>query len=268
MDPSRPSGHDQRSLPDTTGRSGYQHSSSGPAHFQQARQSLDYPVHAYSTQQPSYYHPSSQYGVQPSGTQFHPHPQYPSSVHPTGPQNPYPPMLGQTLRDLPFSHAHSTPHGGQGGQSHGVHAGTQLTSRSSYSGQNYSQMSSSTHRSAPQSQYQSAGQGIHYIPTPAQTMQSYHNLSSRSPESNTNIVIAPASSPSPGSERYACEKCDRTFSRLHDRKRHYESQHMQTTHLCPHCGKDFSRSDSLKRHLDNGCDKMPPSGSSGGSPMA
>ena len=91
-----------------------------------------------------------------------------------------------------------------------------------------------------------------YIPTPAQTMQSYHSHPSRGP-----TLTPPQSSPSPGVERYACDKCDRTFSRPHDRKRHYESQHLQTSHKCHYCRKEFSRADSLKRHLDNGCDKVP-----------
>lgn len=90
-----------------------------------------------------------------------------------------------------------------------------------------------------------------YIPTPAQAMQSYHTLPSSS------RATPPQSSPSPGVERYACDRCDRTFSRPHDRKRHYESQHLQTSHACQFCRKEFSRADSLKRHLDNGCDKAP-----------
>ena len=93
-----------------------------------------------------------------------------------------------------------------------------------------------------------------YIPTPAQTMQSYHTLPS---SSRGTAMTPPQSSPSPGVERYACDRCDRTFSRPHDRKRHYESQHLQTSHACQYCRKEFSRADSLKRHLDNGCDKAP-----------
>lgn len=63
--------------------------------------------------------------------------------------------------------------------------------------------------------------------------------------------------PSPGTERFPCDKCDKTFSRSHDRKRHYESQHSSqpTSHRCPYCHKEFSRADSMKRHVDNGCEK-------------
>lgn len=60
-------------------------------------------------------------------------------------------------------------------------------------------------------------------------------------------------------ERYPCDLCDRSFTRLHDRRRHYETVHSTSPilHKCRFCRKDFSRSDSLKRHVDNGCDEMP-----------
>lgn len=60
-------------------------------------------------------------------------------------------------------------------------------------------------------------------------------------------------------ERYPCDLCDRSFTRLHDRRRHYETVHATSPvlHKCRYCRKDFSRADSLKRHIDNGCDEMP-----------
>ena len=60
-------------------------------------------------------------------------------------------------------------------------------------------------------------------------------------------------------ERYLCNRCERTFTRSHDRRRHYETVHSTSPllHKCRFCRKDFSRSDSLKRHVDNGCDEMP-----------
>jgi len=68
--------------------------------------------------------------------------------------------------------------------------------------------------------------------------------------------LSPTSASSPSGERFPCEKCGKTFSRSHDRKRHNETQHtpMPIMHTCPFCQKEFSRADSLKRHLDNGCD--------------
>ncbi|KAF8211134.1 hypothetical protein K438DRAFT_106298 [Mycena galopus ATCC 62051] len=47
--------------------------------------------------------------------------------------------------------------------------------------------------------------------------------------------------PSPA-ERFACEACGKDFSRLHDRKRHYETQHggKPVTHRCMYCEKDFT----------------------------
>lgn len=55
------------------------------------------------------------------------------------------------------------------------------------------------------------------------------------------------SSTSPTGERFPCEKCGKTFSRSHDRKRHHETQHLATpiVHRCRHCEKEFSRSVSL-----------------------
>lgn len=48
-------------------------------------------------------------------------------------------------------------------------------------------------------------------------------------------------------ERFACEKCGKTFSRSHDRKRHHETQHLPTPviHRCRYCEKEFSRQVAL-----------------------
>ncbi|OCH91702.1 hypothetical protein OBBRIDRAFT_886809 [Obba rivulosa] len=100
-----------------------------------------------------------------------------------------------------------------------------------------------------------------FIPTPAQTIQSH---SAYGATSSGNIAVAPASAAHANIEqRYPCAQCDRTFSRAHDRKRHFESQHLQTSHNCQYCGKEFSRTDSLKRHIDNGCGEMPASQGNG-----
>ncbi len=83
-----------------------------------------------------------------------------------------------------------------------------------------------------------------------------HSSSHPYPSSSSHHGQLP---PSPGTERFPCDKCDKTFSRSHDRKRHYESQHSSqpTSHRCPYCRKEFSRADSMKRHVDNGCEKDP-----------
>ncbi|KAF8554239.1 hypothetical protein OG21DRAFT_1484844 [Imleria badia] len=78
-----------------------------------------------------------------------------------------------------------------------------------------------------------------------------HGSGSNSTQTGTIVVAA--------GERYPCDLCDRSFTRLHDRRRHYETVHATSPvlHKCRFCRKDFSRSDSLKRHVDNGCDEMP-----------
>ncbi|KAH9946960.1 hypothetical protein B0H21DRAFT_708810 [Amylocystis lapponica] len=216
--------------------------------------SLAQPTGVYPPRQQ--YHPSqSQYtAMQPSQSSSPPsqrHSYYTQSATHPGAQVQYanvtPP--GQTLRDLPFSNAHpmAVPYG----QGTGVYA--QPTPRTVHRAPSHASLTQPV-------QYSSAPvqpQGIQYIPTPAQTMQTYQNtsLSTRGGVPST-IVLSPASS-SPGVERYSCDKCERTFGRPHDRKRHNESQHQQISHICPGCEKFFSRQDSLKRHLDNGCDRMP-----------
>lgn len=54
---------------------------------------------------------------------------------------------------------------------------------------------------------------------------------------------SPTSTLSPSGERFPCEKCGKTFSRSHDRKRHNETQHtaMPIMHTCQFCQKEFSR---------------------------
>lgn len=96
-----------------------------------------------------------------------------------------------------------------------------------------------------------------YLPTPAQ--QTYQPRATTSAASAAAPPPLYAPSVSPGLERFPCDKCEKTFSRAHDRKRHYESQHSAHpyVHKCRYCKREFSRADSLKRHLDNGCDKDP-----------
>lgn len=54
---------------------------------------------------------------------------------------------------------------------------------------------------------------------------------------------SPTSASSPPGERFPCDKCGKTFSRSHDRKRHHETQHLvfPIIHTCKYCTKEFSR---------------------------
>jgi len=65
-------------------------------------------------------------------------------------------------------------------------------------------------------------------------------ISTTRPRSGT-LGSSPGNSPS--GERFPCEKCGKTFSRSHDRKRHHETQHLATPiiHRCRWCEKEFSR---------------------------
>ncbi|KAG2338862.1 hypothetical protein BDR05DRAFT_1003817 [Suillus weaverae] len=124
-----------------------------------------------------------------------------------------------------------------------------------------------------------------FIPTPSQTYQVYSNTVPSNPRSRPTIepyyhmspnpqhatqgssppaaprsahTSSPTTNPALIGDRFPCELCDRSFTRSHDRRRHYETVHATTPvlHRCRYCGKDFSRADSLKRHIDNGCDEM------------
>lgn len=88
-------------------------------------------------------------------------------------------------------------------------------------------------------------------PPPFPTSQHYpsqQGLNASSPTSDGGA------SP-PQGDRYVCQQCGASFSRSHDRKRHWASQHLASPplHRCRNCNKEFSRADSLKRHIDHGC---------------
>lgn len=125
-----------------------------------------------------------------------------------------------------------------------------------------------------------------FIPTPSQTYQVYSNTVPPNQRSRSSVEpyyhmspnpqhtaqgssppaaprsahtsTSPSANPALVGDRFPCELCDRSFTRSHDRRRHYETVHAATPvlHRCRYCGKDFSRADSLKRHIDNGCDEM------------
>lgn len=159
------------------------------------------------------------------------------------------------------AHGHaplSPPHTAAGGHAyHGHHASGRAH------GHAHGHTSSASTAHPPSSPYTA-----HYLPTPAQTMAlpahapgGGSSSSSAHAHGHQRRPSAPHGAPpgSPELERFPCDRCDKTFSRAHDRKRHYESQHAPhpSLHRCRFCAKEFSRSDSLKRHLDNGCERDP-----------
>ncbi|KAI0759871.1 hypothetical protein BD413DRAFT_487172 [Trametes elegans] len=177
-----------------------------------------------------------------------------------GHQGGFVPSLGPTLHDLPFS-AHRSASAGQLAR----HSGSWEHSPSSRSppGSGYDRQSIPASSSYPPARHgnphPSLSHSTQLIPTPAQAAQTYHGYSSGSSSPGGPVVasIPPASSAAAPQERFFCDKCDKSFGRAHDKKRHYESAHLQTHHECRFCHKCFSRNDSLKRHQDNGCEKDP-----------
>jgi len=116
-------------------------------------------------------------------------------------------------------------------------------------------------------------QQVHYYnaqkpyPNPAMQTQGGHHAQYSNPAKVPTSPIG-YGSPSPpssssSSSPHACGVCGATFTRPHDRKRHYESQHTTIEHVCQYCRKSYARVDSLKRHLDRPCDKMPQSAQKG-----
>lgn len=105
-------------------------------------------------------------------------------------------------------------------------------------------------------------------PTPAPYSSSQypppHSIvpSSRSPEQRparistgrpqtSPIIASPISASSPSGERFPCDRCGKTFSRSHDRKRHHETQHLTSPviHRCRYCEKEFSRYVTLQGQI-------------------
>ncbi|EIW62782.1 uncharacterized protein TRAVEDRAFT_43108 [Trametes versicolor FP-101664 SS1] len=234
-----------------------------------------YAQHSHHHQQHSPYHsPTSQDGM--GGT-------LPPIAHSQGayapgatrydgspPQGGYMPSIGPTLHE-PFSTSRSAPAGGAAaarnswGHTHSASSrspphygrGLGLSSSASFpparhGAQQHPSLAHATHSTQPQ-----------LIPTPAQAAQTYHahrySSGSSSPGGPGPVVasIPPASGGATPTERFYCDKCNKSFGRAHDKKRHYESAHLQTHHECRYCHKCFSRNDSLKRHIDNGCEKDP-----------
>lgn len=128
--------------------------------------------------------------------------------------------------------------------------------------QGYSHSSSTTPQ-GPAQRRPSMDPYYHMSPNPQHLSHAATSHGSRSSASGTQpgsqYSHSQSHSSSASGERYPCDLCERTFTRSHDRRRHYETVHapMPVLHRCRYCRKDFSRADSLKRHVDNGCDEMP-----------
>ena len=93
---------------------------------------------------------------------------------------------------------------------------------------------------------------VQYISTPPLVTPGVFQNPNSSPFTTTPRTAVQNTSPPP--VRYQCDKCGNTFSRLHDRNRHYDSTHSENppVHKCGGCGKQFSRADAKKRHQDDG----------------
>jgi len=88
---------------------------------------------------------------------------------------------------------------------------------------------------------------IHMLPSShAQGLHGHHRpriVTGRPRTASAAASTSPTSASSPSGERFPCDKCGKTFSRSHDRKRHHETQHLisPVIHSCKYCGKEFSR---------------------------
>ena len=49
---------------------------------------------------------------------------------------------------------------------------------------------------------------------------------------------------------FKCDLCDQTFTKVFQRKRHFDKVHYGGKYGCEVCGKYFSREDSMKRHVE------------------
>ncbi|KAF9653983.1 hypothetical protein BDM02DRAFT_3107165 [Thelephora ganbajun] len=117
--------------------------------------------------------------------------------------------------------------------------------------------SNTTHQQQHQQQqthqdYDRQSHQLQYISTPPLAAPGVFQNPNPSPFTTTPRTSVQTTSPPP--VRYQCDKCSTTFSRLHDRNRHYESTHSENppTHKCERCRKKFSRADAKKRHQDDG----------------
>ncbi|KAL5614695.1 uncharacterized protein BROUX77_000532 [Berkeleyomyces rouxiae] len=69
------------------------------------------------------------------------------------------------------------------------------------------------------------------------------------PNTPVRPIAFPLASPQTGSDKpYSCNRCDMSFRRLHDLKRHGKLHTGEKPHVCPKCERKFARGDALARH--------------------
>ncbi|KDR75093.1 hypothetical protein GALMADRAFT_69496 [Galerina marginata CBS 339.88] len=183
-----------------------------------------------SSRDPRYYHPQSFGASSSSATPYTTQNQlYPPQYPPTADQRPVP--LGHT----PHSRPHFIP--------------TPSEIASSYSSYNHQMVTPHSPSTIPEDGYAPSDYPVSPHMGPS-SHGGHGHRPSRITTGRPRTVSTAAASPSPTSasspsgERFPCEKCGKTFSRSHDRKRHHETQHLPTPifHVCPYCSKEFSRS--------------------------
>jgi hypothetical protein len=123
--------------------------------------------------------------------------------------------------------------------------------QSSMSIQQYPNQAQQDHQ-PNQQDYNRPPHQVQYIPTPPPVVPGVFQNPNQSPFTTTPRTAVQNTTPPP--VRFLCDKCGSTFSRMHDRNRHYESTHSENrpVHKCERCRKEFSRADAKKRHQEDG----------------
>lgn len=89
----------------------------------------------------------------------------------------------------------------------------------------------------------------------------YHqplNPAASTHRSSSSHEQPPSMSASSGVGRFPCPRCDKSFTRNFDRKRHMKTHvpGRSGNNRCQYCRKDYSRADALKRHAGRGCKSL------------
>jgi hypothetical protein len=171
----------------------------------------------------AYYEPSGSFASSSSPTSHYPPnpPYYVPSQYPSTPQH-------RVHQASHTSGAHFIPTRSELAHSYPSYSGQISPDQSSQPPDLYSNSEFQQHR-VPSSSRPS-------LPQPTHT-------STADPQNVSRASASPTSASFPSGERYPCERCGKTFSRAHDRKRHHETQHLPTPviHRCRFCEKEFSR---------------------------